>query len=294
MRELAALGISMLLLACSGANSAADDGAPTGSPTVAPSPPPSSGGAASVPPVSPSPTTSTVLLGPDAVAELMTTDLVVRSAPGVSAQSEMYPERLNQPMLLFVVDGPVRANGYDWYLVQPFTRDVCVDVCPPGPPFGWVAQAGKDGEQWIAPASLECPEPEASLIGWLARTARLACFGNETLVLEGTFGDCYAAETPVAFQRSRCEIRPRDYVEVDTFTSFLTMIPEAGVDVPWNRPGAQIRVTGHFDDPNALDCRWGEVSNEDFGLPPGAPPAELVILSCRQEFVVTDIAVVEQ
>lgn len=224
---------------------------------------------------------------------MVTADLVVRSAPGVSAASEMYPERLNEPTLLFVVEGPVRADGYDWYLVQPFSRDRCVDVCPPGPPFGWVAQAGKDGEEWIAPASLDCPEPDVGDIGWLSPAARLACFGNETLALEGIFGDCYAAETPVAFQQTRCEIRPTDYVQ-ETFTSFLTMIPAAGVEFPWDRPGVRIRATGHFDDPTASDCEWGERSNEDFGLPPGnPPPAEWVILNCRQEFVVTDIAVMD-
>jgi hypothetical protein len=65
------------------------------------------------------------------VLVVVTTDLVVRSEPGTHDGSRILPTRLNGPTLLYVVDGPVQADGYDWYLVQPFDNGICVDVCPP-------------------------------------------------------------------------------------------------------------------------------------------------------------------
>jgi hypothetical protein len=45
-----------------------------------------------------------------------------------------------------VVAGPVEADGYQWYFVRPHSRgDTEL-------PSGWVSHAGKDGEQWLAPA----------------------------------------------------------------------------------------------------------------------------------------------
>ena len=229
------------------------------------------------------------------MAEVVTTDLVVRSAPGVSAASEIYPEMLNEPTLLFVVDGPVRADGFDWYLVEPFTLNLCMDICPPRLPFGWVAEAGTDGEPWIAPAAPECPQPDAENIGWLTPSARLACFGNDPLVLEGVVGDCYVAETPVALQQTGCVIRQTDYVRGDGFDSFLIMRSAGAVDLPGDRPGVRIEAAGHFDDASAASCRWSETFDDEAGnAPVEPPPPELVILSCRTEFVVTDITVVDQ
>ena len=55
---------------------------------------------------------------------------------------------------LVVLDGPVEASGYDWYLVD-VTSEPPEDVSYP---FGWVAAAGKDGEAWIAPERHDCPK----------------------------------------------------------------------------------------------------------------------------------------
>jgi hypothetical protein len=234
-------------------------------------------------------------LQPDDVAQVVTTDLVVRSAPGVSAESEIYPEVLNEPTLLYVVDGPVTADGFDWYLVEPFSRNACVAVCPARPPFGWVAQTGTDGEPWIALAALDCPASEVGDIGSLSPTARLACYGDDTLVLEGTLGSCYAAEVPIALLQTGCDIRPVEGEEPGTLTWTLTVRPGNGVDIPMEQPGVRITVTGHFDDASASSCQWPEGFNDAIGNPGVEPPApQAVILLCRQEFVVTDIALAEQ
>jgi hypothetical protein len=57
-----------------------------------------------------------------AIAQVVTTDLVVRSAPGTGSDSRVYDTRLASPTLLYVFDGPVAVDGYDWYLVLPQDR----------------------------------------------------------------------------------------------------------------------------------------------------------------------------
>ena len=217
--------------------------------------------------------------------------MAVRAAvnPGVHAGYEIYPDRLNEPMLVFVLNGPVSADGYEWYLVEPFDLHVCVDVCGERPPFGWVAQAGKGGEPWIAPGTIDCPRPDAEDLGWLSSTASLACFGGEVLTLQGSMGGCYASETPVAWQQTVCVLHPPDYVPRDTFESLLRMYPAEGVRFPTEREGVNIRVTGHFDDPAAESCAVLASLAPDFGLRP--IPAELAVLWCRGAFVVTDVDV---
>jgi hypothetical protein len=256
--------------------------------TAAPAPP-------VAPPASSEPTPATDPdLRPDAIAQVVTTDLVVRSTPGVSGDSEIYPTSLNEPTLLYVVDGPVSADGYDWYLVQPFEPelgDVRTDW-----PFGWVAAGDRTGaEEWIAPASLECPSPTVDEIRWMAPEARLACFGDEELALEGRFGGCFVGMTPVWLQVQGCALESLDPISAGTpdpghlRVRFVDMI-----EIPHDQPGAIITVRGHFDDARANSCTWGDDAffEESGGVGPTPPPEpEEVILWCRTEFVATDITV---
>ena len=72
--------------------------------------------------------------------------LRVRSRPEVSADSKKLTPLLAAGSRMLVVNGPVPADGYDWYEVRA-DNDL----------FGWVA-AGKDGEDWIAPAAANCTD----------------------------------------------------------------------------------------------------------------------------------------
>jgi hypothetical protein len=233
-------------------------------------------------------------LRPDAVAQVVTTDLVVRSLPEISDSSVMHAERLSSPTLLYIVDGPVTADGYDWYLVQPFESelgDVRTDW-----PFGWVAAGDRTGaEEWIAPAMLECPRPTVDDIRRMAPEARLACFGDEQLALQGRFGGCFAGMTPVWLQVHGCALLPLDPIPAGSpdpghlRLRFVDMI-----EIPHDQPGAFITVRGHFDDPRANSCAWGDDAffEESGGVGPTPPPKpEEVILWCRTEFVATDITV---
>jgi hypothetical protein len=295
----AVLGALLGLVACSPAMTDAPSPTPSARETpgiASPSPAEAAAPSPSVaPPASSKPTPATdPELQPDAVAQVVTTDLVVRSAPGVSGDSEIYPTLLNEPTLLYVVDGPVGADGYDWYLVQPFEPelgDVRTDW-----PFGWVAAGDRTGaEEWIAPASLECPGPTVDDIRWMAPEARLACFGDEELTLEGRFGGCFVGLTPVWLQVQGCALLSLDPIAAGTpDPGHLRMRFVDTIEIPHDQPDAIITVRGHFDDPRATSCRWGDDAffEESGGVGPTTPPKpEEVILWCRTEFVATDITV---
>ena len=223
----------------------------------------------------------------DSVAQVVTTDLVVRSEPGVSEASEIYPTRLNEPMLLYVVDGPVRASGFDWYLVQPFYDEGCVDICLAPVTFGWVARAGKDGEVWVAPASMACPSASVARIEWLPLPSRLACFAGETLQLRGRVSYCFNELMGGILFEAGCTLHTADWEPIDAlgppgltlrFDGSVTVLTRDGsVTTLPNLEGALIEVIGMFDDPRAVDCG----------------PDQQMVLQCRSEFVVSQIRLLD-
>lgn len=230
----------------------------------------------------------------NAVARVVTNDLVVRSAPGVGGDSEILAERLNamvdglppQPQLLYVIDGPVPADGYDWYLVEPFLSGYCADVCPE-PPFGWVAAGSDDGEVWIEPHALDCPEPTVEDIMWLSGVARLACFGTLTLTLGGDAGACFAGERPEASFQEWCYLRPANFVEPEGIDPRGLEVVVALVE--WPQEGSNVTVSGQFDHPSAVQCQgMSDEAASEFGIDPATlPPAALATLECRTAFVAT-------
>ena len=149
----------------------------------------------------------------DSVAAVVTNDLVVRTKPGTEVDSEILRRYLNAPQLLYVIGGPVTANGYEWYLVAPLFPD----YLPHGedPPSGWVAAGGKDGEAWIATSQLHCPRPNLHRIMELSELARLACFGDRELTLQGTSSGCFVADPvtvePQWLSSSGCNLKPDGY-----------------------------------------------------------------------------------
>lgn len=89
------------------------------------------------------PVTSSPGLVSGSFADVVTTDLVMRTVPRISEDSDITGE-LNEPARVYISAGPVRANGYEWWAVIPEggNREA----------GRWVAAAGKDGEVWLAPA----------------------------------------------------------------------------------------------------------------------------------------------
>jgi hypothetical protein len=220
----------------------------------------------------------------DAVAEVVTTDLVVRTEPGTDAStSQVLQPTLAAPQLLYVVDGPVAADGYDWYLVEPFAPD----YLPHQPvPHGWLPAGGRDGEPWIASTTLSCPPASLDASSRLSDVARLACYGNQALTLEGTFGGWFVSDpvqtSPAWLAHSGCSLYPDGYQEdITPGPAWLAMrLNEVPVDA---QPGDRVRVEGHFDDPVARTCTTVPIAGEPVPIP------ELVVLWCRTQFVATAI-----
>jgi hypothetical protein len=77
---------------------------------------------------------------PGTLAQVVTDELVMRTAPRISADSEILPTTLNEPDVIYVEHGPVEADGYAWYLVL---------VGGAGSGRGWIADASRDGEPWV-------------------------------------------------------------------------------------------------------------------------------------------------
>lgn len=224
----------------------------------------------------------------DDIAEVITNDLVVRSRPEISGRSAIDEIRLNQGegVLLFVLDGPIAADGYDWYLVAPFLEAVDDVVRGPLPGIGWVA-AGTQGEDWIAPRTDACADRRTSLEAMLFTPPllSLACFGDRELVFEGLFGECtYVTPgtvspswlAPTTFCSLHSE-RPTDIAG-----PFRFQVVPGALDIPPSR-GQRIRVTGQFDHPAAQDCEHHPLEGEE------ARPHEQVVLDCRSNFVATRI-----
>lgn len=290
---LAAFSVS----ACAGTDSmstATPSGAELDSPAEAPI-------VAATPSVAPtaSATPTPPGLAVNSVAQVVTTDLVMRSAPGGGENSIIFPGVLDAPTLLFVVDGPVTESGYDWYLAAPFSPEGGLTPQPSHWRMAWLAAGSREGEPWIAPATLECPDPSLDALMSLTSLGTFACFGASPLSLEGTFGGCsYVVPGTIGpswLGSEFCSLHlpgtPREGLLLPP--QFLFHIPKgsAAESMYDLEPGTAIRLTGQFDHEAAQTCVQGPL--------PGPEPtpmtageellaAQGVILSCRAHFVTSD------
>lgn len=111
------------------------------------------------------------------VVEVVVTGLRVRTAPTVdNAKSAKLEPLLGRGTQLSVIEGPVTADGYDWYLVQAIGW----------PHRGWVAAADHDGAAWIEDRTgISSPAPafsadEESLVAGLRADAAVNCAPRRT------------------------------------------------------------------------------------------------------------------
>lgn len=222
----------------------------------------------------------------DDIAEVVTDDLVVRSLPEISDRSTISDIRLNQSdgHLLFVLGGPVAADGHDWYLVAPFYRMLDDIVRAPLPDVGWVA-AGTKGEDWISPWMEPCGEPTLQGVRFTAPLLSLACFGDIELTFEGKLGACSyvvpGTVTPAWLTTEFCELYPEEGTFEIAGPYIFHMEPDDFElrDGPLRR----VRVTGRFDHPAAQRCEHHPLEGEE------PRPSELVVLGCRASFVATAV-----
>jgi hypothetical protein len=202
--------------------------------------------------------------------------------------------------LLFVIDGPVAASGYDWFLVRPM-GEADLQVHPNPPDLGWVAAASKDGEPWLRAQSFPCVRatpletlsefefPPFGLIG-------LACFGDSPLRFDADLvSGLVECDPPSTLDpawldpcRDGLALAGPARVEGDPRRLHVAFDPAVDVDaLPESGSGveAAVTVTGRFDHPAGRTCRLEPGSSASLHV----PPPELVVLGCRAQFVVTSI-----
>ncbi|MEX0626599.1 MAG: hypothetical protein WD402_08640 [Chloroflexota bacterium] len=118
----------------------------------------------------------------------------------------------------------------------------------------------------------------------------VACYGDAPLTFDATWygggvADCPSAPEPAWLACSAFSLQAAgDTRKVGAPGLFVAIHPSASLSIP-SGPYAQVRVTGHFDDPAAQTCRETQLGGGATSL---APAAEM-IERCRRTFVVTDV-----
>jgi hypothetical protein len=207
---------------------------------------------------------------------------------------------------LFVIDGPVAGSGYDWYLIEPL-GEVDVQVHPDPPAPGWVAAASRDGEPWIAPQPVDCLDTP---LDWLQfdLTARpigldaLSCFGDRQRAFTAWLssesnGGCRGVTGPWTFEPAwlgPCPDPAYRLADPESDTSGdvnalpvaiapyvdLDSVPELDAE-EW----LLVDVVGQYAHPDAASCRATPTGGDG----EGPPRPEVVVLHCRDQFVVTSM-----
>jgi hypothetical protein len=99
----------------------------------------------------------------------------------------------------------------------------------------------------------------------------------------GGEADCPAAPEPAWLACSPFSLQaPGDTRKVGPSELFVAIHPSANVSIAIE-PYAQVRVTGHFDDPAAATCHETQLGDAET-----LAPAAETIERCRGEFVVTE------
>ena len=236
----------------------------------------------------------------DAYARVVTNDLRVRTKPGVSADSKKLEPLLQDGVRVVVLDGPVQASGYDWYLVQP---TITSDTADPYP-FGWIAAASKDGEPWIQSESVECP-PLPTTLEQLAEMnqvgssfVEITCFGDQKITFPARLVTpsewCGLGEWPALEPEwmGECTTAPNYLVGLDDDEGGMSLHPRWLPDVDLSiAPAVEsppdawptVEVTGLFNHPEAMTCSSGKSTDSP------APDPAYTVLGCRMLFVVTSL-----
>jgi len=201
---------------------------------------------------------------------------------------------------LRVLAGPMEADGYDWFLVDPRVYD---EETGRGYPDGWVA-AGKNGEPWLKPLRLDCPTVPTTVDGLrdLASDYWLPCFGGVEISFNARLEQMgYRCSSPDGLQHAMFGGCAAEFVTglvaLKTFHR-LGVIWAPDVDLSIVAPPAAppelwptVEVTGQFDHPGATTCE-ADTAEDTTELAAEIHQARAV-LACRNAFVVTSMRVVE-
>ena len=234
-----------------------------------------------------SPTPATVAIIPNlGIAEVTTDALNLRAAANQSSESLAM---LEPGRRLFIIGQPTDAGDLRWYRVAPFDdAEGCESGCGL---LGFVATPMSASEDaWIEEVDVSCPTSPmtAQQIGALVPLEALHCYGNNEIVVTGTVDNpIHGPYSPLVYTPGWLNYENIQYLQHAGWMSYRPH-PSAGLEMP--ERGEVVRVTGHFEDPAATDCRvtvdpgffGGEVP-ADFV----APAPNRVVLDCRAAFVWT-------
>jgi hypothetical protein len=231
------------------------------------------------PEITPGPATTPIALAPGSLAEVLFPGVMFYAEPNHNDSLSDLPhgERL------WIVDGPTRAGGEDWYRVQ-WQPTPTYDGIP-----GWMP-AALDGHPVVEPVAPRCPASIRDVVDLvdLVAAERLACFGDGPITLG-----------PVTLRggvdkTSPATGSPAWLADSATVAMFGSSGPK-GVDGPLLvRAGPALaslpldtwlEVTGHFDDPASPDCQRSWTG--DAGSAPSPETAAEQVFSCREQFVIT-------
>jgi hypothetical protein len=224
-----------------------------------------------------------VRMGPSTSSDVVAT---------VNAGDILYITGASSPQL-----APIQNDGYEWYPVEYAPGYTGWPARPAQEDLVMGALAARSGSDWfvelVAP---RCPDaPPADLAGLVALTGyeRVACLGDETLTVEGTFrcpfcdslAHSYATE-PVwlAEWTIHLDMLVPSWSGYPPFPGSIVLATPPDVP-PLERVdgGSILRVTGHFNDERSTTCtitpgpKLGDIA---------AVSAEAAEWYCRERFVV--------
>ena len=235
------------------------------------------------------------LIPPGSVARVLVDGLRIRESPSTDATftSLAGGTLVSVGFSGHISDwGPIEADGLTWYPVRAFVTDTLPDVPSPiqeaSEAFGWVA-AGDGTEPFIELFDPRCTlaTPTLEIIQSLEPWERLACYGSESMTIEGTFGcggcgGLFAGTFEPAWLAAPGGF---DLLSVDPQERIGPFVIYFPPEVERLSGGEIVRLTGHFDDPAATGCV----------VSPGDPPAEIdertAVLYCRERFVVESVEI---
>jgi hypothetical protein len=155
---------------------------------------------------------------------------------------------------------------------------------------GWVPTE-RGGVPLVELAPVTCPalgSLRPAVLAGMTAWARLSCYGNQELVLEGTWVNGSGGIWP--WDGEPAWLVPPDVERAISDTDgqfYFVLAPNVVLPAGVEAIGGGVRITGHFDDPASATCvvRAGEPMVEQ--------PAESVRLFCRERFVVTSLEPLE-
>lgn len=178
--------------------------------------------------------------------------------------------------------GPVEDDGLDWYRLGPAT-DGDIDE--------WAA-VGSGADRYLEVVPPSCPpgDPDsATLSNMASEWDRLACFGDRSLSLEGTFGCGYCDGTMAGDFAPFWLAWPMggQFLWADFQAGVGPLVVRGPPELALPETGSIVRITGHFSDPASTSCTVSTFVGE-VAIAVDQRTAELY---CREQFVIDTIEV---